>query len=85
LLTRDLGLIILAEELCVNIREEDWDIKSDSLQAYWDTLENKIIKIADSLVTVKPFVNNTYCIQQNSALMTRKKNLRRRLLKTKSL
>ena len=69
------------EELCNKLSEEDWDLEAETVQSYWDELENKIINIVDLLTPITTFINNTYCKEQTPPLLERKLNLRKRLLK----
>ena len=36
---------------------ENWDFKSDSVQAYWNELENQLVNIIDELAPLVEFTN----------------------------
>ena len=57
----------------------DWDFMSDSVQAYWDQLENQLVTIVDELV---PLVTQTNIEAPLPAFMNQKLNHRKRLLKS---
>ena len=37
---------------------ENWDFKSDSVQAYWNELENQLVNIIDELAPRVEFTND---------------------------
>jgi hypothetical protein len=36
----------------------DWTFESDSVQGYWNKIENKLVSIIDIVVPIKQFTNN---------------------------
>ena len=42
-------------EHCWRLAAQDWDFTSDSVQDYWNELENQLITVIDGLVPVQIF------------------------------
>ena len=69
------------EKLCQGLSKHNWSFTSDSVQAYWNQLENQLIKIIDELV---PLVEhrNTNIEAPVPSYIKHKLNERKRLLKS---
>ena len=66
--------------LCDMLRQEDWNIESDSVQGTWNIIENKIVKIVDKIVPMVTFVNNSKIKQKMDPAIRTKINKRKKLL-----
>ena len=58
-----------------------WDFKSDSVQAYWNELENQLIAIIDDLAPLTEVINNEL---PNTVPVSIKKKMNQRKLLLKS-
>ena len=68
------------ENLINMLSEADWDIKDDTVQGFWNSLENKIINIIDGLIPLSAMTSDV----RNQSSTPRIKNLmnvRKRLVK----
>jgi hypothetical protein len=59
----------------------DWNIKDDTVQGYWNEIENKILNAVDVLVPMNEFVNNYLNNQPLPARVRNYINKRKILLK----
>ena len=48
------------EKLCNALVQHDWAFKSDTVQAYWDQLENQLIVIVDEICNLYSIINLLY-------------------------
>ena len=70
------------DTLCNLLQEENWSIEDDSIQGAWNTFENKLINIVDTLIPYRMFFNNTTSKIQLPLEIKNKMNRRKRLLKS---
>ena len=60
---------------------ENWDFKSDSVQAYWNELENQLVNIIDELAPLVEFINDQIIVPV-PAFIKNKIYVRKRLLRS---
>ena len=63
------------------LSQEDWQFEADSVQDYWNILEDKLINIIDELIPYEISINNLHCSEKGSNYINNKLNKRKRLLK----
>jgi hypothetical protein len=68
------------EKLNEKLIEVDWNNDCNTVQEAWNDLENKLVKIVDSLVPISEFKGNHLALKP-CPIIKRKLNLRNRLLK----
>jgi hypothetical protein len=68
------------EKLNEKLIEVDWHNDCNTVQEAWNDLENKLVKIVDSLVPISEFKGNHLALKP-CPIIKRKLNLRNRLLK----
>ena len=69
------------DNLELELGKNDWSFDADSVQEYWNILENKIINIVDAIVPIVEFQNNSVKNSPTPIHIKTKMNTRKRLLK----
>ena len=69
------------EKLCHALAQLDWEFISDSVQPYWDALENQLVAIIDELVHLVQHKNSSIVVPV-PAHVKHKLNLRKRLIRS---
>ena len=70
-----------SETLNGRLAHENWIFEADSVQDYWNILENKIINIVDEFIPFELAINNVHQSGADSNYIKNKLNKRKRLLK----
>jgi hypothetical protein len=73
------------EKACALLSSINWDISDDSVQGFWNTLENKLITAVDVLVPMAQFSNTQSRKLILPPSLKNKFNIRKRLLKKMKL
>jgi hypothetical protein len=69
------------EKLCEQLALSDWSIEEDSVQGYWNSFENRLINIADTVAPLIKFKNDNLKKTPLPAKVRNQINNRKRLLK----
>ena len=70
------------ELLCNKLLSLDWNLESDSVQDFWNELENRLIGVVDEIAPLATSSNNTIKTTVMPPNLKNKINIRKRLIKS---